>query len=87
MVADIGGQRQLKKLKASIVQIKESIKEYSLNEGMLQNTLFNCNYMTKGRHHLYDEIEGNKAFEESNLEDEFYKSIKLVNSSNKKVKL
>jgi len=43
--------------------------------------------MTKGRHHLYDEIEGNKAFEESNLEDEFYKSIKMVNSSNKKVKL
>lgn len=77
----------MKRLKASIVQIKSSIKEYNLNEGVLQNTLFSCNYMKKGRHHLFDEIENNKQFDESNLEDEFYKSMKLVSSSNKKVKL
>jgi hypothetical protein len=44
--------------------------------------------MKKGRHHLFDEIDDhNKMIEESNLEDEFYKSMKLVSSSNKKVKL
>jgi hypothetical protein len=59
-VADIGGQRQLKKVKASLGKIKQELKEFSLNEGIVANALFSCSYMKSGKHHLFDELD-NKA--------------------------
>ena len=57
-VADIGGQRQLKRLKAALGALKQSLKDLTLNEGILSSTLFSCAARAKtGKHHLFDELD------------------------------
>lgn len=62
-----------------MIELKKQIKEISLNEGVIQNTLFSCEHMKRGKHHLFDELDnGGLKVEESNsnFEEEFYKSMK-----------
>lgn len=54
--ADINGEKQLKRLKASLIELKGEIKEASLNEGVIENLLFSSTHMRAGKHHLYDDI-------------------------------
>lgn len=45
MAADIGGQKQLKKLKNAILKIKTEEKDFAVNEGLVQNILFFDSHM------------------------------------------
>jgi len=45
----------MKSIKTALVGIKKQIKEVSLNEGVMVNTLFSCARMHQGKHHLYDD--------------------------------
>ena len=56
LAADMNGERKLNVIKGSVVRLKKEIKEVSLNEGVVQNTLFSCTHMKAGKHHLYDEV-------------------------------
>lgn len=65
---DITGQGHLVKLKAQLKELKAQTKEFSLNEGVMACTLFSCNGMRNGNHHLYDDLnegEDNIELEES----------------------
>jgi hypothetical protein len=52
----MNGERQLKMIKTALVRLKNQIKDSSLNEGVIQNTLFSCSQMRAGKHHLYDDV-------------------------------
>ena len=53
---DLNGERHLKRVKSAMVQIKKEIRDVSLNEGVVLNTLFTCTQMRAGKHHLYDDV-------------------------------
>jgi len=56
----------LKKIKGSIVKLKDEMKEIALNEGIMLNMLFSSSNMKQGKHHLYDDIDDiNKGFDSS----------------------
>jgi len=42
IMADLGGQTQIKKVKSAIVEIKKYLKEFSVNEGVMTSLLFGC---------------------------------------------
>ena len=54
-----------------MVILKGEIKEISLNEGVVQNTLFTCTQMRAGKHHLWDEVVVGKN------DDEMGKTLKF----------
>ncbi len=37
--------------------VKKDITQLSLEEGVIQNTIFSSTGMKRGRHHLFDEID------------------------------
>ena len=39
---DMNGERHMKRVKTALVSLKKQIKEVSLNEGVVLNTLFSC---------------------------------------------
>jgi len=52
----MNGERQLKMIRTALVKLKNQIRDSSLNEGVIQNTLFSCSQMRSGKHHLYDDV-------------------------------
>lgn len=67
-----------------MVELKKQIKVISLSEGIIQNTLFSCEQMKRGKHHLFDELERNRLEESNaNFEEEFYKSLKSQHQTKK----
>jgi len=44
-LADINGQKGQKQLKEALKDLKEKIKEFSLNEGVMLGALFSCHQM------------------------------------------
>lgn len=57
MAADIGGQKQLKKLKAAIIQVKKELTVYGRDESIGHSLLFGLSGNKHGvTHHLYDDI-------------------------------
>ena len=53
---DASGTALVSKLKKAITTIKAELKEHSMNEGIMNNLLFSCAGMRRGKHHLYDEM-------------------------------
>ena len=51
------GGNQLKKIRQAIDELKQSINNISKNEGIMLNTVFQCQHMKTGDHHLYDEVD------------------------------
>mmetsp|Transcript_19367 Transcript_19367/g.32961 ORF Transcript_19367/g.32961 Transcript_19367/m.32961 type:complete len:149 (-) Transcript_19367:351-797(-) len=58
---DLMGQKQVKRIKQQLKIVKDEVREQSLNEGIISNSLFMYKYKLssteKGRNHLYDSIE------------------------------
>lgn len=48
LAADANGEKQLSRVKSAVVRIKKDIKDTSLTEGVMQNTLFHCMQMRTG---------------------------------------
>ena len=42
LAQDLNGERQLKQIRTSLVKLKNQIRDSSLNEGVVLNTLFSC---------------------------------------------
>lgn len=55
LAADANGEKHLTRIKKALIKLKNQIKDSSLNEGVVQNTLFSCSQMRAGKHHLYDD--------------------------------
>jgi hypothetical protein len=53
---DATGTALVSKLKSAIVELKADIKDERLNEGVMNNLLFSCEGMRRGKHHLFDEM-------------------------------
>ena len=53
---DATGTALVSKLKTAIVTLKGELKESRLSEGVMNNMLFSCEGMRRGKHHLFDEI-------------------------------
>jgi hypothetical protein len=84
-VKDIGGQLTLKRVKAAMVALKGQIKQQSISENVIHNTLFTCSRMRDGKHHLYDEL-GLGADADRDFEDKFSRSLrKHTNSSSSRI--
>lgn len=56
-VADAGGTKHLEKVRHSVRDIKEQLRQASLQEAMLYSTLFGYRRQQSGHHFLYDAIE------------------------------
>ena len=65
LVADANGEKHLTRIKKALIKLKNYIKDTSLNEGVVQNTLFSCSQMRSGKHHLYDDALMNNGGESS----------------------
>ena len=72
LARDAGGERHLKLVKTAMVKLKKDIKDSSLNEGVVLNTLFSCNQMRNGKHHLYDDALMNNTPDETAPKEEDY---------------
>lgn len=46
----------LQKMKQAIATIKSEVAEDTRNEAVMNNILFSCAEMRRGKHHLYDEM-------------------------------
>lgn len=53
---DASGTVMVAKLKKALAVLKGEVKESQLNEGVMNNILFECAQMKRGKHHLYDEM-------------------------------
>ena len=53
---DATGTALVYKLKHAISQLKSDLKEETLNEGVMNNLLFSCEALRRGKHHLFDEM-------------------------------
>ena len=60
-MTDLTGSGQLAKYKQSLLKLKAQIRQFSVNEGVMLNTLFTCGGMRQGIHHLYDDIDRPRA--------------------------
>ena len=56
---DMGGQRQVKRIKEGLRSLKQQVREEKFEEGLMVNSIFTFkNKMShKGKNHLYDNIE------------------------------
>jgi len=43
-------------MKEALITIKQEVKEDARNENVMNNILFSCAEMRRGKHHLYDEM-------------------------------
>ena len=53
-----------------LAYIQNELKDQALGEGVMVNTLFLCNQMKMGKHHLYDDIDAEIEPDDLN-DDEF----------------
>ena len=53
---DATGQVMVNKLKTAIATLKSEVHEDTRNEAVMNNILFSCAEMRRGKHHLYDEM-------------------------------
>jgi len=55
-VRDSSGTALLSKLKQALKVLASDVKNDSRDEGIMNNLLFSCAAMRRGKHHLYDEM-------------------------------
>ena len=68
---DMGGQRQVHKIKDGLKVLRKSINEWKVQEGLLHNSLFSFKQQEKGQNHLYDSIDHDEQeFTEADLKHE-----------------
>ena len=52
---DLGGQRQVKRVKESLIGLRKELKENTIMEGLMVQSLFNFKkHMDSGKNHLFD---------------------------------
>ena len=53
---DATGSTLLSKLKEALQVLKHEVRNESRDEGVMNNLLFSCAEMRRGKHHLYEEM-------------------------------
>lgn len=53
---DASGSSQVSKLKQALALLQKDAREQRLNEGVMNNLLYSCEGMRRGKHHLYEEM-------------------------------